>query len=139
MYLPFRCVPLLTNGTCSAIENYAIDVAQVELNIAIANTLESARSAVLESDDPSCITRLDWIMCIFRFPICLNSRLLLICRNACGELLYFFVNCFSIEEHVVNQTIRDHLMGFTCRLPESYYGFDEVYFMYAACIDIPAG
>ena len=142
-YLPFRCVPLLTNGTCSAIENYAIDIAQVELNIAIANALESARSAVLESDiDPSCITRLDWIMCIFRFPPCLDSRLLLICGNACGELLYFFANCYnSIEEHVINQTIRDHLMGFICRSP--YYGFnDERYFIYDdddGCIDIPTG
>ena len=63
VYLSFRCVPLLTNGTCNTIESYAVDVAQVELNIALVDALESARSAVLGSDiDPSCITRLDWII-----------------------------------------------------------------------------
>ena len=64
VYLSFSCIPLLTNGTCNAIESYAVDVAQVEIHVALVNALESARSAVMGSDiDPSCITRLDWIIC----------------------------------------------------------------------------
>ena len=143
VYLSFRCVPLLTNGTCNTIENYAVDVAQVKLNIALVDALESARSAVLGSDiDSSCITRLDWIICIHRFPPCLDSRLLLICGNDCGELIGFFAICGSIEEHVNNQTIRDAFTGLRCRIPESYYdGYTESYFTYDddLCIDAPTG
>ena len=143
VYLSFRCVPLLTNGTCDTIKSYAVDVAQVELHKALVNALESARSAVLGSDiDPSCITRLDWIICLYRFPPCRNFTLLLICRDSCGELISFFQNCGSIEEHVNNQTIRDAFTGLRCRIPESYYdGYVERQFTYNDnyCTDAPSG
>ena len=137
----FRCVPLLTNGTCNAIESYAVDVAQVETHVALVNALESARSAVMGSDiDPSCITRLDWIICIYRFPPCWNFSLLLICRDDCGELIDFFAICGSIEEHVNDQVIRDTFRDLRCRIPESYYdGYVESQFTYRDCIDTLTG
>ena len=142
MYLS-RCVPLTTNGTCNTIESYAVDVAQVELNIALVNALESARLAVLGSDiDPSCITRLDWMICIYRFPPCRNFTLLLICTDDCGLLIDFFANCGSIEEHVNDQTIRDTFIDLRCRIPESYYdGYNESQFTYDDhdCTDAPTG
>ena len=139
-HLSFRCIPL-TNGTCNTIENYAVDVAQVELHIDLVNALESARLEVLGSDiDPSCITRLDWIICLYKYPPCQDFSLLLICRDDCGELIDFFAVCGSIEEHVNDQTIRDTFTNLRCRVPESYYdGYVEMQFKYGNCTQAPTG
>ena len=145
----FRCVPVPSNETCKnfliGLESYAIDVAQIEQNIAIINSLGSARSAVLGSDiDPSCITLLDWVICITKRPPCLDTKLILPCVDTCGVILSFFATCYNaVEEFVVDQTVRDHFQQYRCRLPESYYnGFNEDHFIVdtpGPCVSLPLG
>ena len=133
------------NETCrNIIETYAIDVAQIERNIAIVNALRSARSAVLGTDiDPSCITLVDWIICYFRFPPCKFDKLLLPCANTCGELIRFLLICYDpIREHIDDPTVLEHFKSYGCRLPESYYeGYARLYFITAPtpCITLPTG
>ena len=142
-YLPFRCAPVPPNGTCSAIGSYAIDIAQVEVIMAIVNNFENARSAVLDSDiDPLCITLLDVLICIYKFPLCLDFNLILPCATACGDVLRLLGICFSVIPITNNQAINNHFARFDCRSPESYYvGYDARYFLPTDmhCFDIPPG
>ena len=144
-FLNFRCVPVPGNEICgTVIESYAIDVAQVKLNTIIVNSLESARSAVLESDiDPSCITILDWIICLYRLPPCFGTKLLFPCIETCEELLGFLVTCYGdIEVHIDDNAVRRHFTGYRCRLAESYYdGYDWDHFVanLTTCINAPLG
>ena len=124
------------NGT------YAIDIAQIEQNIAIVNAMENARSTVSESNiDPSCITILEWFICFFRFPPCLDTKLLLPCGSTCGELILFFLVCFdTINKTITDPTVREHFNSYGCRLPESYYvGYDRRYFVVSntQCVGAP--
>ena len=150
----FRCVSLPENDTCTnsigtyANESYAIDVAQTELNIAIVNAMKSARSALaLESDvDSSCITIVDWIICLYRFPLCLGTKLILPCIETCETLLGFFVTCYGdIEKHIDDITVRDYFREYRCRVAESYYdGYDHIHFITiesqsSNCISLPDG
>ena len=145
--LSFRCVPLPVNETCRDIaiglESFATDVAQLELSIAIVNALESARSAILGSNiNPSCITIVDWVICIAKFPPCVDTKLILPCSNACGVILSFFATCFSaIEDFVDDRAVREHYQRYRCRLPEAYYdGYNENHFITEGpCISIPLG
>ena len=141
--LSFRCVPVPVNKRCrNLIESYAIDVGQIELNIAITKEFEDARLEVLKSDiDPSCITILDGIICTFRFPPCLDNKLMLPCENTCLELLQFFVICYeAIVDHVNDKAVRAHFEGYRCLSPESYFdGYDARYFNGEQCISVPNG
>ena len=106
--------------------------------------MQSARSAVLESDiDPSCITILDWIICLYRLPPCLRTKLLLPCIETCKELLNFLVTCYGdIEVHIDDKAVRDYFTAYRCRLPESYYdGYDGNHFILnlTPCITLPPG
>ena len=83
------------NHVRNIIETYAIDVAQIEQNIAIVNVLRIARSALLGTVDPVCITLIDCIICYFRFPPCKYDKLLLPCANICEELFHFLIICFD--------------------------------------------
>ena len=139
----FRCAPVLENGLCSAVGTYAIDVAQDKLNIATVNAFKRARSAVLESDiDRICITLLDLIICIYRFPPCQDFKLILPCGSICADFSRFLRICFTaIVQHVNNQTVRDHFAFFNC-LPETYYvDYDRRYFVPIDnyCVDLPDG
>ena len=137
------------NDTCgrNATFGYAIDIAQTKHNIGIVNSLENARLTILESDDidPSCITILDWMICYFRFPPCLGTRLLLPCGNGCGEVIRFFEVCFdTINETITDPNVREHFNGYGCRLSESYYdGYDRRHFIISdspvECVDVPTG
>ena len=145
-YFSIRCVPSLKNNTCDGfgVESYAIEVAQDKLNIAIVDIFKSARSEVLSSDiDPVCTAILDLIICFYRFPPCLDFKLLLPCATSCGEILRFFVICYdSIAEHINDRAIVNHFSDYRCRVAESYYrGYDSRYFKFndAQCIDIPNG
>ena len=148
MYLNFRCVPVPENETCrNVIESYAIDVAQVELNIAIVNAMENTRSGLLETDiDPSCITIADLIICIFKLPPCIGTKLILPYIKSCEKLLGYFLTCYdATREHIEDQTVKDHFKTYGCRLPESHYdGYDSRHFITyktqsSQCIDIPPG
>ena len=139
----FRCVPVLENGFCSPIGTYAIDVAQDELNIATVNAYSRARSALMESDiDRICITLLDVIICIYRFPPCQDFNLVLPCGSICAEFFRFLRICLAaVVQHVDDQTVRDHFVRFNC-LPETYYAdYDRRYFIPIDdyCIDLPDG
>ena len=136
------------NETCRyamdgyANDTYAIDIAQIEQNIAIVNAMENARSAVSESNiDPSCITILEWLICFFRFPPCLDTKLILPCGSTCGELILFFLVCFDIiNKTITDPTVREHFNSYGCRLPESYYvGYDRRYFVVSntQCVGAP--
>lgn len=146
MYLSFRCVPVPSNETCRdfviGLESYAIDIAQIEQNIAIVHALGSARSAVLGSDiDPSCITLLDWVICITKLPPCSDTKLILPCVDTCGVILSFFAICYNaVEEFVDDKTVRNHFQRYRCRLPESYYdGYNKDHFVKSPCVSIPLG
>ena len=146
-YLPFRCAPVSPNGTCSSIGSYAIDIAQLEVNIAIANNFERVRSPLLDSGiDPVCITILDTFICIYKFPLCLDFKLLLPCATACADVFDHFGTCISASTISIarfnNQTLNDHFARFDCDSPESYYiGYDERYFLpiNMHCMDLPPG
>ena len=136
------------NETCRyamdgyANDTYAIDIAQIEQNIAIVNAMENARSAVSQSNiDPSCITILEWLICFFRFPPCLDTKLILPCGSTCGELILFFLVCFdTINKTITDPTVREHFNSYGCRLPESYYvGYDRRYFVISntQCVGAP--
>ena len=106
--------------------------------------MKSARSAVLESDiDPSCITILDWIICLLRLPACFGTELLLPCIEVCEELLSFLVTCYGdIEVHIDDNAVRNYFTAYRCRLPESYYdGYDGNHFILNLnpCITLPLG
>ena len=146
IFLSFRCVPVPANETCRVfvigLESYAIDVAQVEQNIAIANALGNVRSAILESDiDPSCIALLDWIICIVKLPPCVDTKLILPCVDACGVILSFFATCYNAVEELVNdRTVRNHFQRYRCRLPETYYdGYNEDHFIKNPCVSLSFG
>ena len=136
MFVPFRCVPVPENETCgNIVESYAIDVAQVELNIAIVNATEIAISLTLANEtdvDPTCITIANWIICVFRFPPCIGTKLILPCIEACEEILRFLAACFFIvDQYVHDYAVIDHFTGYRCRLPESYYvGYDRNYYVF---------
>ena len=145
MFVPFRCVPVPENETCrNIVENYAIDVAQVELNIVIANALRRAASLALANEtdiDLTCIAIANGIACIFEFPPCIGTKLLLPCPDACGELLGFLATCyFVIEKYVNDEAVRNHFIDYRCRVAESYYdGYDYTYFDFdvdTRCINI---
>ena len=148
MHLNFRCVPVPENETCrNIIESYAVDVAQVELNVAIVNAMENARSTALESDiDPSCITIVDWIICIFKLPPCIGTKLILPCIKSCEELLGYFLTCYDpIRIHIEDETVKDHFKTYGCRVPESHYdGYGSRHFITyktqsSRCISVPTG
>ena len=142
---------MLENDTCrNAVENYAIDVAQTELNIAIINALENASSALaLESDvDASCIIILDWVICLYRFPPCLetNYKLILPCIETCETIYSFIAICYdAIVEHLHDVTVMDYFRDYRCRVTESYYdGYDKNHFatnqtQSSNCINASAG
>ena len=144
--MSLRCVPVPENDTCRNItESYGIDVAQVELNTAIVNAMESARSALtLESNiDPTCITITDLIICVFKLPPCIGTKLILPCIESCEKLLGYFLTCYdATRKHLEDQTVKDHFKTYGCRLPESYYdGYDSRHFITyktqsSQCIDI---
>ena len=143
-YVPsFRCDPMPVNETCGFfIDSYAIDIAQVEQNIAIVNAMNSARLALLESDiDPSCIAILEVIMCIFRFPPCWDTKLLLPCSEACVERSPLLFICYDpVVKHINDATVKEHFKSYRCRSPEGYYdGYDGRYFLFndTPCIDLP--
>ena len=139
------------NDTCrDSIESYGIDVALTELNIAIVNAFENASLAVVrESDvDSTCLTIVDWIICIYRFPPCLetNYQLILPCIEACEAILSFFVTCYgAIERHIHDMTVRSFFADYRCRAPESYYdGYDRHHFdtnqtQSNDCVNVPYG
>ena len=143
----FRCVPLPVNETCKDIviglESYATDVAQVEINIAIVNALESARSTALRSNvDPSCITIIDWVICVTKLPPCLDTKLILPCVDTCGVILSFFATCYDVvEDFVDDRAVRNYFQRYRCRLPETYYdGYNENHFITKGpCINLPLG
>ena len=149
LYLAFRCVPVPSNETCRdvviGLESYAIDVAQIEQNIAIINVMESVRLAVLGYDlDPSnsCITLIDWVICIAKLPPCSDTKLILPCADTCGVILSFFTTCYnSVEEFADNdETVRDYFLRYRCRLPETYYdGYNEEHFVNTPCVGISLG
>ena len=141
--ISFRCDPTPQNETCGyLIDSYAIDVAQVELNIAIVNAMENARLALLKSDiDPSCIEVLEVIMCVFTFPPCWGTKLLLPCSEACVELSPLLLICFDpIVENINDPTVREHFKSYRCRSPKGYYdGYDGRYFTFSdtQCAGLP--
>ena len=142
-YVPsFRCDPMPVNETCGFfIDSYAIDIAQVEQNIAIVNAMNSARLALLESDiDPSCIAILEVIMCIFRFPPCWDTKLLLPCSETCVEHSPLLLICFDpVVKHINDPTVKEHFKSYRCRSPEGYYdGYDGRYFSFndTPCVDL---
>lgn len=141
-YVSFRCVPMPENETCRIVsKSYAIDVAQIEQNIAIVNAMEIARSALLESGiHPSCLTILEWIRCFFKFPTCLDTKLLIPCTKTCVELSSLFLICFdTVIAHIKVPTVKEHFKGYGCRSPESYHdGYDGGYFILneAQCVDL---
>ena len=143
MYLSFRCVPVPSNETCRGVviglESYAIDVAPIEQNIAIINSFRDARSALLGSDiDPSCITLLDWVICIYALPPCSDTKLIPPCVDTCGEILSFFATCYNaIQMFVINETVRDHFRDYRCRIFGTYYdGYSEDYFVESPCVNL---
>ena len=145
-YFSFRCAPVPVNETCKefviGLESYAIDVAQLEQNIAIVNALEGARLAILGSDiNPSCVTLVDWTICISKLPPCVDTKLILPCLNSCGVILSFFATCFNIvQSFVSDQIVREHFQHYRCHLPESYYdGFNEDHFTKSSCVGVPLG
>ena len=141
--LSFRCDPMPQNETCGFfIDSYAIDVAQVEQNIAIVNAMEGARLAVLKSDiDPSCIKILEAIICFFRFPPCWDTKLLLPCSKTCVERSPLILICYDpVFKHINDPTVKEHFKSYRCRSPEGYYdGYDGRYFTFndTQCIDLP--
>ena len=144
MFIPFRCVSVPENETCrDFVENYAIDVAQVELNNFIANAFRRAASLALANEtdiDLTCIAIANEIACIFEFPPCIGTKLLLACPDACVEIFSFVATCyFAIEKYVNDQAVRNHFTDYTCRVAESYYdGYDHTYFDFdvTRCINV---
>ena len=141
--MTFRCNPLLENKECRIVtENYAVDVAQTEENVAIVNALKSVRLIILESDiDPSCIILVEWIICAFSFPPCLDTKLLLPCFNVCVELSPYFLLCFNdVNKHITDNTVKEHFKSYRCRSPESYHdGYDGRHFSLndTQCVYLP--
>ena len=145
MFVPFRCVPVPENETCrNIVENYAIDVSQVELNIVIVNAIRRAISLALANEtdvDLTCITIASGIACIFQFPPCIGTKLILPCPDTCGEILSFLATCFFIiDKYIDDQAVWNHFTNYRCRVPESYYdGYDRNYFDFdhvTRCINI---
>ena len=72
--------------------------------------------------DDSCIIILQWISCFYRYPPCLNYKLLLPCADICGKILTFFVLCHDvIETQVDDVPVRLHFRSLGCRIAETYY------------------
>ena len=93
--------------------------------------------------DPFCIAVLDLITCFFRFPPCLDFKLILPCTSSCGELIKFYANCADkITEHIHDDIIRDHFTNIRCRVTDTYYiGYEKSLFEFDddICIDILNG
>ena len=94
--------------------------------------------------DPICIGVLDVLICIYKFPLCLDFNLILPCADACGDVFSVLGICSELIQiaRFKNQTINDHFARFNCRSPESYYvGYDERYFLPIDmhCFDRPPG
>ena len=106
--------------------------------------MERTRSAVLETDiHPSCITILDWIICVYRLPPCIGTELILPCIETCEAILRFLVTCYdAVGQHINDTAVREHFRGYKCRSAEGYYdGYDRRHFTFnrTQCIDVPTG
>ena len=104
--------------------------------------MKSIRIALLESDtDPTCITAVEWIICLFSFPPCLDTKLLLPCINVCVRLSPYILLCFNdINKHINDIAVKEHFKGYRCRSPESYHdGYDGRHFLLndTQCIYLP--
>ena len=140
--LSFRCVPVSSNETCRGVviglESYAIDVAQTKQNIAFINSLRNARSVVLAmgSDiDPSCITILNWLICIYTLPPCSDTKLISPCNDTREEILKFLATCYNaVEEFVDDQTVKDYFQYYFF---QTYYdGYSEDHFVESPCVNL---
>ena len=93
--------------------------------------------------DPICITLLDLISCFYKFPPCLDFKLLLPCDSFCVNIVEYYTLCFAqVAKHIRNKVVQDHFILFNCREAESYYiGLDEGLFQLddESCLKIPDG